>query len=500
MTAVLQAPADSENAQSPESPRAGRIRQLGWAGLAGLLWTGILLARLFVGGAIGMGDQGDGRRLMCQLGVRNAAPFSANRSAFLYPTWIPHHWFGEACSADGAGGVYRSSELALLSLARLLTPVLGLPGALDLRALGVVCSIVVGLCVAVLVVAVPGPLLLRLSIASAVGLLAADSAVAQFLVSPYSEAAGLLGCLALVPALLLLWRRGHTTWPTLLAVGFLSAFTLGSKTQAVGLLPALVAALVWLPHWRHRSWLAARLPGLVLSALLVCLGAYFAATSPQGFSQQNVYGQVFGTILPNSHDPAADLRSLGADPSLADASGSNRESPHAASQRLAYLTFRDEVTATTVLRFYVTHPVRLAGLGGAGLHGVAHWEQDYLGSYLPDSGRAPLSIERRVDVYGGLFRGAFPALLALFWIGTVYVGVRTVRDRRLTTHEQALGRLALFVAAGAFCEFWTIMLVAGFPDVYKHMIYTNLLLALGLPVMAACATVRLRAFLQRDRT
>lgn len=67
----------------------------------------------------------------------------------------------------------------------------------------------------------------------------------------------------------------------------------------------------------------------------------------------------------------------------------------------------------------------------------------------------------------------------------------------MSAPEQALGRLAVFLAAASFSQFWTVMLVAGFPDVYRHMIFTNLLLALGLPVMLACTVVRGRAFWAR---
>jgi len=283
------------------------------------------------------------------------------------------------------------------------------------------------------------------------------------------------------------------------AVGLVAAVALGAKTQSAGLLPALLVAILWLPHRRGGHWLVTRLPGLTLSALLVCLATYFAVTSPVGFAQQNVYGQVFGTILPNSPDPAADLRSLGADPSLADASGTDPESPGAASQRLEYLQFREDVTTSDYVRFYVTHPGRLVSLGGIGLQGVAHWRQDYLGSYLPESGQKPLAIESRVDVYGTAFKDAFPVLFVLFWLGMTYVGVRTARDPRLPTPEQNLGRLSVFLAAASLSQFWTVLIFTGLPDLYRQMIFTNLLLALGVPVMVACVAVRSRAFWQRAR-
>ena len=44
----------------------------------GIVWGLITLARLFVGGAVGMADNYDGHRLMCQLGVA-PHPFPASQ-------------------------------------------------------------------------------------------------------------------------------------------------------------------------------------------------------------------------------------------------------------------------------------------------------------------------------------------------------------------------------------------------------------------------------------
>lgn len=468
-------------------------------GITGLAWCGLLLARLFAGGAIGMGDQGDGRRLMCQLGVRTAAPFNANPSAYLYPTWIAHRWYGEACSADGAGGLYRSSELWLLSLAKHLTPALGLPGAVDLRVLGVICAVLVGLVVAMLVLALPGSIAFRVVVASLVGLLAADSAVAQFFVSPYSEPAELIGTLALGPALLFLWRRGVVTWTRLGVVVFVSTVVIGAKTQAAAVLPVIFVALLWLPYGaagpprRAVDRVVSRLPGLLACAVLLGVTAFFVHAAPEGLTQQDVYGEVFGEILVHSPNRAADLRSLGADPSLASAAGSNPESPNAATIRPEYLAFTRDVTEAAIVRFYVLHPLRLLPVAADGLRGVAQWRQDYLGSYLPGSGHPPGAIERRVDAYGLLLQHQAGLVLLVLWLLTLYLGWRTAGDERLGPAERAVGRLAVFVSAGAFCEFWAVMVSIGLPDVYRHMILTNVLLALGLPLMGAMTAVRLRA-------
>lgn len=500
--AVVEVPEESGRARAGGSAaRSGpALRSVTQAAvMTGAAWCGLLLARLFAGGAIGMGDQGDGRRLMCQLGVRTTAPFNANPSAYLYPTWIGHRWYGEACSADGAGGLYRSSELWLLSLAKHLTPVLGLPGALDLRALGVICAVLAGIVVALLVFALPGSIAFRVVVASLIGLLATDSAVAQFFISPYSEPAELIGTLALVPALLLLWRRGYVTWTRLAIVVFVSTVVIGAKTQAAAVLPAIFVALLWLPYGaagsprRGVGRVMSRLPGLMACAVLLGVTAFFVHAAPVGLTQQDVYGEVFGEILVHSANRSADLRSLGADPSLASAAGTNPESPNAATIRPQYLAFTRDVSEADIVRFYVVHPVRLLAVGADGLRGVAQWRQDYLGSYLPGSGHPPGAIESRVDAYGLVLQHQVGLVLVVLWLLTLYLGVRTAGDDRLGPAERALGRLAVFTAVGAFCEFWAVMVSIGFPDVYRHMILANVLMALGLPLMGAMTAVRLRA-------
>ncbi|NUT43683.1 MAG: hypothetical protein HOV86_27200, partial [Thermoactinospora sp.] len=161
--------------------------------LTGLAWAGIMLTRLFAGGAVGLADQGDGKRLLCTLGAGNLRPWDANMSIHLYPTWVPHTWYGETCGADGSGEAYRSTQLLLLRLAELVNGPLGLPGVIDLRALGVVCAVLVGVVVGLLVLVVPGRTITRVAFASTIGLVFADSAFAGFFISPYAEPAGLLG-------------------------------------------------------------------------------------------------------------------------------------------------------------------------------------------------------------------------------------------------------------------------------------------------------------------
>ena len=470
-----------------------------------------MLARLFVGGAVGTGDQSDSRRLMCQLGVRALKPFTADPSTYVYTTWTSHRWYGEACGADGSGEPYYSSQLALLRLAKPVTRLLGYPGALDLRALGVICAVVVGVAVAALVLALPGSTRVRVGIASLVALAVADGSVAQYFISPYSEPAALVGIVALSAALLWLWRDGESTWPRLTLVAAVATFTMLAKPQLVALLPAVVLAMVWLPHRpvhrdagghghepstgalrRLAAWAGKRWPALVAAAMVAAVSGAYLGASPRRFRELSAANSVFLEILPHSDDPAGDLRSLGVDPSLASASGTHVDSPRSALRTLPYLEFRTKVTQASILRFYATHPDRLPRLAGEGLRGMAAWRPKYLGTYTPDSGREPRARECRICVYAAVFSIARqqPGLFVGLWVATLAAGIAVLRNRRLAADERAVGRLSIFLVVAATSQFWTVMLSEGISDLHKHLVFTNFLTALCVPMLVACVFLR----------
>jgi len=466
------------------------------AGLTGGFWMLVLIARLFAGGTIGMADQGDSRRLLCQLGVRADRPFSARPSSYVTTTWVEHSWYGEACGADGSGEPYRSSQLVLLRMAKHLTAAFDLPGALDLRAVGILCSLVVGFAVAALVLVLPGRTWLRVMFASLVGLLAADAAVAEYFVSAYSEAAGLLGILLLCPALLWLWRDGRSTWPRLICVAMAATFAMTAKSQTTTLLPAILLALVLVPHRglgggrpRQRSLreVTSRWPGLLTCVLLTVTATSFLSHNPRRFEELTAYNQVFIEILPKSRDKAGDLRSLGVDPALAQGSGRSILDPASVARLPGYLEFRREVDQAGIVRFYATHPGRLPGLAAEGLRGMTVWRQDYLGTYTADSGQPAGSRECRICAYATLFGSAriLPLSIVLLWALVLVGGIKVVRRRHLGHAQRAIGRLAIVLVTAAVSQFAAVMLSQGLSRP-ENLIFTNFLTGLCVPTALAC--------------
>jgi hypothetical protein len=198
-----------------------------------------------------------------------------------------------------------------------------------------------------------------------------------------------------------------------------------------------------------------------------------------------MYKQVFMEILPHSRTPAADLRSLGVDPTLVTSNGADINDPRAAARLPQYLQFRDKVTQTKVLEFYATHPDRLFAVASDGLRAMAHFREDYLGSYTPGSGHEPGARECRVCFYTGVFHVAQhqPMLIVGLWLLTLLAGVRVLRESVLSHAERAVGKLAIVLVASAVAQFWAVMLSEGRADTLKHMIFTNFLSALCIPVL-----------------
>lgn len=504
----------------------------------GVVWCAIMLARLFVGSTIGLADSGDGHRLLCQLDVAPTPRGAAQPQwAWVTPTYETYDWKGETCSTGGSGTPYLSTQWVLLVLAKALTPVLGLPGALDLRALGVVCSVVFGLAVALLTAALPLKMWARIAVACGFALATVDSAVAPYFISPYSEPAALLGMLFLVAAILRLLRGSRTTLLGLTLVAAAALWTIFAKTQTmtllIGVLPVMLARPVhspWLTGlWRRLSRrlpnagtgtaapagtptggagqpgpvgirrlgiaVLRRLPAAAMCAVIVCSTVVFAGGQAAWLKEVYHVHQVFLTILPGSPTPEKDLRELGvapqmakyADKSFLDVTGPT-SSPH-------YEQFLDTVDDGDILAFWARHPGRAAALADDGLYALAGARPEYLGNFLQEPGQAAYakddSFSLTITVFA-LFRPlrwiVFPAL----WLGSLAIGVRVLRNRRLRAGPRAIGWLLIAMSLDTIAQFWAVLLSDGQNDIVKHMVLTLYgTLLLGPLLLAAFAATNI---------
>lgn len=476
---------------------------------AGVGWTAVMLLRLLLGGVVGMGDDGNGDRLLCMFGVVGSHPWNANPSAHVYPTWVPHTYYGEACGVKESGEPYYSSQLLVLGLAKTLTPLLGLPGALDLRAAGFVLALAFGAIIALLVTLLPGPLWLRLVATGGIGLVMCDSAFADWFISPYSEVAGMVGLLLLCPALLLLWRSPVAPLSGVVLTTAAVLFAMTAKTQMLSVLPVAMLALLWLPSARRKNkkaaaanaaakdnsaqqrlkrWLTVRWPALIACVLLCGVAVGFTATQPKRLNQIVWYDAVFLEMLPHSPDPVGDLKALGADPRLVTSMNTVIFDTNSAARTPYWDDFKRNVTPAKIMLHFLKHPTRLVGMGARGLQGMTNPTLHHIGSYPADSGHQPFAKERRIVVVTKIFEffRSVPALIPLLWLGTIVLGAVLASRTWARQSARAVGRLAVCLVITLLLQFGMVIMTEGASDLNKHLITADFLTALCIPLSALC--------------
>jgi hypothetical protein len=470
--------------------------------------TTFMLVRLFAGGVVGMSDQGDGTRLLCGLGLREGNPYNTSTTDYLYPTWYHHTWWGEDCGASGSGEAYHSTETWFARVGVWMTRLFTSTDGLDLRMLGVLFSVLVGLLVAGVVAALPGRLALKLVAAVALCLVVGDGAFAGYFVSAYSEPAGFVGVLLMMVAVLVFFRSERVTWWSLAFLAGATLFTVTAKTQTATLLVSVVPLLFVRPShgpsvarrmaalrrprrrtlrpdrtalaYRARFLALSRWPALLVSVVLSGGTVAYLHEQPQRFTVQNDYAAVFIEMLPHSNDPAADLEKLGLPATMASSSSVPINATGSAASRLDFYDFTDEAGLGARLPVYAAQPSRLGGMLHRGLDGMAVDRADYIYSYPRSAGLGPNRFECRVCVVQKAWTTVFgkaPWLILAALLGCLAVcGFAAVSCRE--RDGRAAGVTGLVLGTAVVTQFWAVMLTEGASDLIKHMVFTNLLLAL----------------------
>jgi hypothetical protein len=490
---------------APVSVRPGRLILA--AVFAGIAAAALLMIRLFYPSTVGLGDQGDGNRLLCNLGVTNVRPWDyTDLTKYVYPQWTPYQWYGEACGADGSGEYYSSSQILIAAVAKYLTPLAGLGPGLDTRMIGVVCSVLFGLLLAWFIFLCPGKLAFRLVVAAGLTLLMADPVFADFFVSPYSEPAAFLGTFALLNALMVCFRRHRPGWLGMALVLCAAAFTIAAKTQTVSFLPVLALALLWRPGRSRRPrpaphkgtrprkalhWMSVRRVGVLAVVALTAFSVAFMTNQPKRFSELNLYNAVFVEMLPHSPSKAEDLRWFGLDPSMASASGTTVASANSAVYLPAYHDFLDKVTLPKIAVFYATHPDRLVSMAERGIGAMTKPRLDYIGSFTADSGHSPLEKEHRIPLFSGIFNflAVAPVLIPFLHLLALVLAYAVQSRPRTGRAAVALGSAVIVLIPSAWLQFWAVMLTEGQSEIYKHMIIVDFMTALLIPLGAALAAI-----------
>jgi len=437
----------------------------------------ILAYQLFIPPIVGLADQGDFVRTIGRFGW---GPQHHGSLEYVYvePKYVPdsHYRSPEWEQAN--------TEYLFVGAALLVNRLVSKDGTLDITMAGVIHALALLLAL--------GRLLwvTRHERARAVLWIGAlvvltDAGYAVYLNSWYAEPASCVFLLLVLAEGVAIGRAVVANWVNLLSWsvwGFLWVFAKPQNTPIGLLLGLFTLRMMW--------WTSSRATRVVAvagaCAMFGCV-VYNIAAMPRVGHMANTYGMIFNGILPESKDPAADLRALGLDPSLARYSGTGAWTPKTAFPDLAKsAVLQRQVSTFTILRFYLVRPARF----WRHLHGVlpkiTYLRSSWYGNFEPSAGLPAAAQSQAFTLWSGLHERILPAVnkwlvfalaccpLAAVWR---WRGARNAAERR---------RLELVTLLPVLCL--AALLGAVFGDAFdliKHMFLFNLLLDACLLYAAA---------------
>lgn len=453
---------------------------------------GLFVIRFLVPTPVGQADNHDGRRVLCAFGV---APVTGG-----FGRWVSYAYFQFVPSASCARiGVYPSSQLVLMGAARLLTPLTGLPGTVNLIALGLLTCAIASFGIATLATGLRLRLWAQLVVAAFAWLIMADAAFFDLYASPFNEPAVLIGLLLVAAGLVYLGRGWPETVFGLLVAGAGGFLAILAKEQYVILVLPICLTVVLAGATRGggrglRRFLtrqtAAAVALAVLVGLITSVYVYWDSTSSYAaiLHQQQAVNMIFEDIV-NGHDNArADLRALGLPESWARyarhdfwSKGSVRHDP-------LYARYAGRLSDGNIAHFLLTHPDRLPSMGQHGARYAMHFRSTYLGSYAPSAGHPPGAVESRVAVVSWLAT-SIPSGLGLWWLvpmwtvmAAIAVTALVMRHGRPWRRDGAV--VALCMTGCAVAAFIPPAYFEGVAET-RHLVGSNLASALAVLVSVA---------------
>jgi hypothetical protein len=386
----------------------GLAARFSLAAVLGVAFAVVVFAQVVLRPMLGLSDNGDFDRVTQPLGL--VSPDWDQRNGYVNPLWT----FGPKKETP-----YWSSLLPLLHLLVDGSRRLG-ADFFDLRWLGAFYAVAAGLCVWLLIRALPGRLL-QIVVGVPLILVLGDSAFVGYLGSFYSEPSSLIGLLLVLAVVFgVRGRRRLPAWQLALAA-LAAALLVLAKAQNVSLLLVLVPALCLLKP---------RKVSVALGLALAVAGGVYLHNGPPGIQGFYVYDTVFVSILPHSPDPEGDLRELGLDPGLVRYTHStvyhNGNYLDPSFQRLLASGGHRKLYA-----FYLHHPGRALGLAVRATRDTAELRPSYLGNRVPGDGYPRTTMACELCLYSSTSRAlkpAAPVLLPAMYL-LAFLAVRRLRRR-----------------------------------------------------------------------
>jgi hypothetical protein len=469
---------------------------------------GLFLVRFLVPTPVGQADNHDGPRVMCDLDVWAVTHGS--------PQWFRYAYFEFApqAAACAQAGRYPSSQLVPLELARILTWVLGLPGTVNLIALGLLTCVIVSFGIASLATGLRLRLWAQLAVAAAAWLIMADAAFFDVYASPFSEPAALTGLLLVAAGVVYLGRGRREMVFGLALAGSGGFLAILAKQQYLILAVPVCLTLVLAsapgnggrgPH-RFRTT-QARAAIMVAVLLATMTGAYALWDSASNYAtllhRQQVVDVVFSEIV-TAHDEhaRADLAALGLPLSWAKYAGTNSFTSLSVRNDPLYPRYEAKLSDGTIVHFLLTHPRSLISIGQHAAIDAQKLRVTYLGDYAPSAGHPPGATESRVVGLTWLMHG-LPRHLGLFWYVPLWTMMVLIAIAALFVPHGGAWRRdgAVLVLCMTGCAIAAFIPVAYFDGISttRHMAGMNVATALAVPISIALVISMVHQALTRTR-
>jgi hypothetical protein len=469
------------------------------AAVAALTFVTALLV-LFVGPDLGLADNGDGRRLMCQAAV---APVGAG-------TKEPAHFAYEPASAETVRTCstdawrYPTSWAPVVRAVVDVSRALSGSGSFDLRFLGVVAAALLAVATGVLAAVLRGPPWWRVLVAGGLGLAVLDTGLSSYLASPYTEPGGFVGLVLLLAAAVSYLTRPRVRGVDVVLLVAAAAFTGTVKAQLAPVLLVAAAVLLLRAAPTSRSSPGSR-PGarsrtrrpwpLVGAVALVALTPVFLGQMGTEFSRVNQYHLLFTTVLADSDDPAETLAELGLPPELAPYAGTHAWARVNAFAEPSYDEVEERFTRGTVLRYWATHPAAALRVVGTATTQAAHTRVSYLPMTEDVAGPPVVVASRWAPGHLALapFRAAPWPFLWLAWGAAFLTGTWLASGRDRGVAQRQVGALAALLAALAASQLAVAILGDGYYEIRKHLVFSSWAGVALAPVVLAMALSPLTA-------
>lgn len=450
---------------------------------------GLFLLRFLVPTPVAQADNRDGPRLLCGLGLGTVTGGHPPFFRFAYFEYVTRAY----CSGRAP---YPSSELIPLEIGRVLTPVFGLRGALNMIAVGVLMCVLASAGIASLAVGLRIRLLAQLLVAAVVWVIMADASFFDTYAGPFSEPVALVGLLLVAAGVVYLGRSWRSTLLGLTLAGSGGFLAILSKEQYLIVAAPICLTLVlasaapggWhrLGRFRSRQAIASLMVAAFLAILaIVYTGWDFTSNYGNRLHYIQAVDMIFTDIVTQRATAAAELRSLGLPVSWARyagryywEAGSVRTSPN-------FSRYEGQLGDATIGRYLVTHPGNIVSIGQTAAEQAQLVRDTALGDYPVSARMPPGHIESRFIAFTWLMQ-RLPAWLGLLWyvpLWAVMAAIAVValtRRRRLPWHRDG-AVLVLCMIGCAVAAFIPPAYFAGISTT-RHMVGTNLATALALTV------------------